>query len=139
MSRQAPTRKSKGGGDGALRVIIADKSDHFRDTLHRVLRQHPKCAVVGDADSLLDAVRLVATAAPNLCLLDIDLVMNENPGRLRRLADAFPFLRVIVMLNEESTEYRLAVAERWGYRCIVKDRAEQELESLVGDASRAVA
>lgn len=138
MVRKA-VQTSRPDTDSSLRVVIADRSSHYRDTLRRVLSHYPNSLIVGDAGTLLEAVRLAMATDPDIALLDIDLLINENQGRLRRLAESFPRLDVIVMLNEESAEYRLAVRERWGYDCIVKDQAEVELDRVVAGASRAVA
>jgi DNA-binding NarL/FixJ family response regulator len=119
-------------------VLIADRSPHFRETLRRVLADYLGCAVVGEAGSLAEAVRLARSHQPRVTLLDVDLVMGQPPGRLRRVAEAFPDLHVLVMINEESIDYRRAVAERWGYTCIVKDQAENELAPVI-DAIRPVA
>jgi len=122
---------SMGAPETGLRVLIADKSAHMRETVRRVLAQYGNCAVVGEAETLLDAVRIARSATANLALLDIDLAMNENPARLRRIAAAFPRLHVVVMLNEDSSDYREAVADRWGYSCIAKDKAEIDLATLL--------
>ncbi len=113
------------------RVLIADRSPHFRETLRRLLAHHLSCAVVGEAGTLAEAVRLARSSRPAVALLDIDLVIGEPPARLRRIADAFPDLQVLVMLNEESLNYRRAVTQRWGYSCIVKDAAENDLASVI--------
>lgn len=120
------------GSGEALRVLVADRSPHFRETLRRVITHHPRCKVVGEAATLLNAARVATNGDPHIVLLDVDLVLNESPARLRRLADAFPHLRIIVMLNEESLQYRRAVAERWGYVCVVKDQAEVDLDRILG-------
>lgn len=138
MSSKTPQQPSS-GGDSALRVLIADRSCHYRDTLRRVLSHYPNCTVTGEASELREAARLATASDPHIVLLDVDLIMNESSSRLRRLADAFPHLDVIIMLNEESADYRLAVAERWGYSCIVKDQAERELDQIVATAGSAVA
>lgn len=108
-------------------VVIADRSDHFRETLRRVLRTDSASAVVGEAATLRDALRLVRTTGASVALLDVDLVMNQPAGRLRRIVSAFPDLDVIVLLNEDLPGYRRAIAERWGYSCVAKERAESEL------------
>lgn len=113
------------------RFLVADRSSHFRETIRRVLVQHLGCASVGQAATLSEAVRLARSLRPDIALLDIDLVIGEPPTRLRRIAQAFPDLRVVVMLNGESRHYRLAVTERWGYVCIVKDQAEHELARVI--------
>lgn len=124
-SKETPTSRRRS------RVIIADRSPHFRETLRRLLAHHLNCVVVGEVATLTEAVRLARSLRPDFALVDINLVIGEPPARLRRIAAAFPDLRVVVMLNEESPHYRLAVGERWGYVCIVKDQAENELARLV--------
>jgi DNA-binding NarL/FixJ family response regulator len=118
-----------------LRVLIADRSPHFQETLRRVVADYLGCVVVGKAGSLNEAVRVARLSDPDVALLDVDLVIGQQPANLRRLADSFPNLRVLVMLNEESLDYRRAVAERWGYACIVKDDAENELTRVISAVS----
>ncbi len=139
LPMQGPTPKHAqySGGDALVRVLIADRSTHYRETLRRVLSQEPNCSVVGEAATLTGAVRLARSTEPDIALLDFDLVMNESSARLRRLANTFPRLDVVVMLDEYSEEYRRAVRERWGYSCIAKDQAEDHLQRLVSQPRRA--
>ena len=108
-------------------VVIADRRPHFRETLRRVLAQRTQAAVAGEADTLHSALRIVRSTGANVVLLDIDLVIGQPVGRLRAIADNLPGLMVIVLLSEDSPEYRRAIADRWGYACVAKDRAESEL------------
>jgi DNA-binding NarL/FixJ family response regulator len=117
-----------------LRVVIADRRPHFRETLRRVLAQRTQAAVAGEADTLHSALRVVRSTGANVVLLDIDLVMGQPAGRLRTIADSLPGLTVIVLLSEDSPEYRRAIADRWGYACVAKDRAESELLQVLPSA-----
>ncbi len=110
-----------------LRVVIADRRPHFRETLRRVLVQRTQAAITGEADTLHSALRVVRSTGANVVLLDIDLVMGQPAGRLRSIADNLPGLTVIVLLSEDTPGYRRAIADRWGYACVAKDRAESEL------------
>ncbi len=110
-----------------LSVVIADRRPHFRETLRRVLAQRTQAAVAGEADTLHSALRVVRSTGANVVLLDIDLVMGQPTARLRAIADSLPGLTVIVLLSEDSPGYRRAIADRWGYACVAKDRAESEL------------
>src|SRR3990172_2934762 len=119
------------GGGPALRVLIADRSAHFRETLRRVLLQCPNNELIAEAQNLARAVRLARELRPEVVLLDVDLVIDQPATRLRRLAEAFPHLRVVVMLNEDSADYRHAVLQRWGYPCMVKSEAEGDGGGIV--------
>lgn len=110
-----------------LSVVIADRRPHFRETLRRVLVQRTQAAVAGEADTLHSALRVVRSTGANVVLLDIDLVMGQPAARLRAIADSLPGLKVIVLLSEDTPGYRRAIADRWGYACVAKDRAESEL------------
>jgi DNA-binding NarL/FixJ family response regulator len=110
-----------------LSVVIADRRPHFRETLRRVLVQRTQATVAGEADTLHSALRVVRSTGANVVLLDIDLVMGQPAGRLRTIADSLPGLTVIVLLSEDTPGYRSAIADRWGYACVAKDRAESEL------------
>ena len=112
---------------GTISVVIADRRPHFRETLRRVLVQRTEAAVAGEADTLHSALRVVRSTGANVVLLDIDLVMGQPTGRLRAIADSLPDLTVIVLLSEDTPGYRSAIADRWGYACVAKDRAESEL------------
>ncbi len=117
-----------------LSVVIADRRPHFRETLRRVLEQRTQAAVAGEADTLHAALRIVRSTGANVVLLDIDLVMGQPAGRLRTIADSLPGLTVIVLLSEDSPGYRRAIADRWGYACVAKDRAESELLQVLPSA-----
>ena len=125
--------------ESRLRILIADKSAHMRETVRRVLAPYAGCAVVGEAETMLEAVRIARGSNADIALLDIDLALKESAPRLRRLAESFPRLHVVVMLNEDSEDYRAAVAERWGYSCVAKDKAETDLPQLLRSRQRATA
>jgi DNA-binding NarL/FixJ family response regulator len=107
-------------------VVIADRSPHFRETLRRVLCE-TSCAVVGEAGTLRDALRLVRRSGPEVVLLDVDLVIDQPARRLGRMVENLPGLTVIVLLNEDLPGYRQSIGERWGYGCVAKEHAESEL------------
>jgi DNA-binding NarL/FixJ family response regulator len=112
---------------GLRTVVIADRSAHMRETLRRVLGKDNCSTVVAEAGTLREALRAVRTTGANVIILDVDLVIHEPAARLRRIAASLPGLRVVVLLNEDLPGYRRAIAERWGYDCVAKERAESEL------------
>jgi DNA-binding NarL/FixJ family response regulator len=125
MNAQAPNAREQ------LVAVIADRSAHFRETLRRVLDQSHGPTVAGEAGTLRDALRLVRRTGARLVLLDIQLVMDQPAGRLRRIADKLPAVTVIVLLDDDLPEYRRAIADRWGYACISKESAASELPRAI--------
>jgi DNA-binding NarL/FixJ family response regulator len=119
----------------AIAAVIADRSAHFRETLRRVLDQSARATVVGEAGTIRDALRLVRKTGARLVLLDIQLVMDQPAGRLRRIAERLPGLNVIVLLDEDLPGYRRAIADRWGYACVAKESAASELPRALPAAS----
>lgn len=123
-------------GTGCLvKAVIADRSAHFRETLRRVLDQSARATVVGEAGSLRDALRLVRKTGARLVLLDIQLVMRQPAGRLRRIVERLPGLSVIVLLDDDLPDYRRAIADRWGYACVGKESAASDLPNALFNVS----
>lgn len=113
------------------RVLIADRRSHYRETIRRVLERRP-WTIAGEAESLPEAVRLAEEMKPDVVLLDAGLVLNVSTDHLRNLSRRFAAIRVIVMLDEDSPQYRRAVKERWGYECIAKEQPEEGLKAVLG-------
>jgi DNA-binding NarL/FixJ family response regulator len=124
---------------GRIRVLIADRSAHYRETLRRVLAHYGHCEIVGEASSLKQAASLARALDPDVALLDFDLVVRQSAARLRRLAQSFPSLQVIILLTDYSEEYRHAVKERWGYWCVAKDQVEEQLAQLLASPRQGTA
>jgi len=116
-------------------VVIADRSAHVRETLRRVLAQSGGNRRLYEAANFREALHAVRSTGARLVLLDVELVMNQPAARLRRIVNGFPGLRVIVLLNEDLPEYRRAIADRWGYRCVGKEHAESELPEALATGS----
>jgi DNA-binding NarL/FixJ family response regulator len=116
-------------------VVVADRSPHFRETLRRVLAQNPGTAVVAEAGTLRDALRLVRETGARFVILDIQLVMDQPAARLRRIVERLPGLQVVVLLDEDLPGYRLAIAERWGYSCVAKESVASELPGVLPTAA----
>jgi DNA-binding NarL/FixJ family response regulator len=122
---------SESGPKAPTATVIADSCGHFRETLRRVLVQERESAIIYEAATLREALHVVRNNGAGVALIDVDLVMNQPAARLRRIVAALPGLRVVVMLNEDLPGYRRAIAERWGYDCIVKESAVAEIPTVL--------
>jgi DNA-binding NarL/FixJ family response regulator len=80
-----------------MRVLIADDQPRVRSALRLLLRQDPAMVVVGEAGDAEEALKLVATRAPDLVLLDWELPGRRNGTTLAGLRMAQPALKVIAL------------------------------------------
>ena len=136
VKQEPPTQQRD--GEGPVRVLVADRNAHYRDTIRRVLDRYGGCEVAGEASTFSEAVAVAAQRTPDLVLLDFDLVAREKVGRVRKVANRFPDLRVVILLSDYSQDYREAVQVRWGYLCVAKDRVEEHLAWIIGEVKPAV-
>ena len=75
-----------------LRTVIVDDEPVARRGLRRLLLEHGDVAVVGEARNGTEAVRAVATLAPDLLFLDIQMPGGDGFEVLGRLKAPLPYV-----------------------------------------------
>jgi len=114
-----------------LRVLVADKNAHFRETVRRVLVRIGRCAVCGEAATIAEVIHQVTTSSVDLLLLDIDMVTQDRLAELNRLARRLPEVKVAVLLSNDTPEYRAAVRRHGDHFCVAKDSLEEQLPPVL--------
>jgi DNA-binding NarL/FixJ family response regulator len=114
-----------------LRVLVADKNAHFRETVRRVLVRVGRCAVCGEAATIAEVIHGVTTSSVDLLLLDIDMVTQDRLAELNRLAKRLPQVKVAVLLSDDTPEYRQAVRRNGDHFCVAKDSLEEQLPPVL--------
>ena len=71
-----------------MRALIVDDEPLARRELRRLLAEHPEVEVVGEAGSATEAERAIATLAPELMFLDIQMPQRTGFQLLESLEDA---------------------------------------------------
>jgi DNA-binding NarL/FixJ family response regulator len=114
-----------------LRVLVADRNAHFRETVRRVLARLGHCAVCGEAATIAEVIRGVTTSSVDLLLLDVDMVTQDRLTELKRLARRMPQVKVAVLLSDDTPEYREAVRSHGDHFCVAKDSLEDQLPPVL--------
>lgn len=114
-----------------LRVLVADKNAHFRETVRRVLARVGRCAVCGEAATIAEVIHQVTTSSVDLLLLDIDMVTQDRLADLNRLAKRLRQVKVAVLLSDDTPEYRAAVRRHGDHFCVAKDSLEEQLPPVL--------
>ena len=83
------------------RVVIVDDHMLVREGLRRILQAQEDLEVVGEAGDSAAAVATAARERPDVVLLDVEIPGGEAVTTVRRLRDASPGSRVIILSMHE--------------------------------------
>jgi CheY-like chemotaxis protein len=87
---------------GAVRtVLVVDAVAAFREALSEALRYHGGYAVLGDAASAPDAIRMARTIRPGIVIVDLDLPLLAGSDLVERLRDAAPGVQIVISSRAE--------------------------------------
>jgi two-component system response regulator NreC len=114
-----------------IHILIADDHGVLRAGLRTLLNAEPDLEVIAEASDGNDVLRLASELHPDIVLLDISM---PGPGGIevtRRLKEALPELRVLILTaHEDESMLREAVqAGAAGY--IIKRAVESELINAI--------
>lgn len=113
-----------------MRLVLIDDHPLFRAGVARILSTEPDLSVVGEGSSAEEAIELVASLAPDILLLDIDIPGN-GISSLRAIRNASPSTRVI-LLTAAVSEQLLAEGFRAGAKgYVLKGVPARELASII--------
>jgi DNA-binding NarL/FixJ family response regulator len=91
------------------RILIVDDHPFIRQVVRETLQEVPDLAVCAEAADDATARQLVASAHPDLALIDLSLGDTNGMDLIKWLAAAYPALRIIVLsMYDESTYARAA-------------------------------
>lgn len=85
--------------ENKTRVLIADIDEDFRRLLADVLSQEEDLECIGDTDNGVDALAMSAELKPDVLVMDLVLLKLDGIEVLRRLSDAAPDTRAIIVTN----------------------------------------
>jgi two-component system response regulator NreC len=112
------------GGNGPVRVIIADDHTVVRDGIRAVLqREAGEFEVVAEAADIPSMIREVREHKPDLLTLDLTMPGGSSLGALPQCFIAHPDLAVAILTMREDPEYARQ-ALRAGARSYVLKEAE---------------
>lgn len=113
-----------------VRLIVIDDHPLFREGVAYTLQAQPDLDVVGQGESMDDAVRLARELLPDVALLDIN-IPGGGIAAAAAVTAAVPAIKVI-MLTASTDEDDLAASMRAGAKgYILKGVAARELVGIV--------
>ncbi len=95
----------------ALRALLIDDHDIFREGLKGLLRNHASLDDVAEARTLAEGLELIAASPPDIITIDLELPDGFGEGNVARLKAAAPHARhIVVSATEDSATILSALA-----------------------------
>jgi DNA-binding NarL/FixJ family response regulator len=119
-----------------IRILVIDDHPIVRDGLRAILGTQPDFAVIGEAGTGVDAVRLSHTLNPDVVLLDLEMPEMDGVEALQQMRKLCPHVRVIV-LTAFDTDERIVSAVRAGAQgYLLKGTPREEIFRAIRVVSR---
>ncbi len=119
-----------------IRVLLVDDQSLFREGLHTLLSVQPDLKVVGEAANGEQALTVAAQTHPHVILMDLNMPVMDGATATRRLHDAQPASRVIVLttFDDDESVFEGLRAGAVGY--LLKDVSSDKLVEAIRAAAR---
>lgn len=114
-----------------VRVLVADDHTIVRQGLVKLLVESGECDVVAEAADGLDAVEKALAIQPDVAILDLSMPRLSGLEAVRRIHEALPQTRVLVLTAHEEEEYVLPIVRAGASGYLIKDSAVSELLAAV--------
>jgi DNA-binding NarL/FixJ family response regulator len=114
-----------------MRVLIADDHTMVRESLVSVLQADGDVQVVAQAADGFDAVEKAVQLRPDVVIVDLSMPRLSGIEVIRRLREAVPAARVLVLTMHQEDEYILQAVRAGASGYLVKDSAAAELLTAV--------
>lgn len=117
--------------DRRIRVLIADDHTIVRQGLVSLLRESGRCEIVAEAANGLEAVEKALATKPGVALIDITMPRLNGFEVVRRIREALPDTRILVLTMHEDEEYVLPIVRAGAHGYLLKNTASSELMAAV--------
>ena len=115
------------GGNGTIRVLLADDDEPFVDALTPLIERQPELAVVGAASNGLAAIELAEELRPDAIVIDLHMPLLDGVSAVARLRRDHPSMCVIALTGDAHPALHQAVADAGADAVLLKDEFVETL------------
>jgi DNA-binding NarL/FixJ family response regulator len=124
-----------GGGDGTVRVVVADDQAVVREGIVMLLGLLPGVEVVGAARDGEEAVALTAALAPDVVLMDLRMPRCDGVEATRLIRAGHPSTQVVVLTTYADDDSLFAALRAGARGYLTKDADGQEIVRALRDVA----
>jgi NarL family two-component system response regulator LiaR len=119
-----------------ITVLLVDDHEVVRQGLRAFLEAQPEFAVVGEAESGAEAIRLAEDHVPDVVLMDLVMPGMDGVEATRRLRGASPRSQVVILTSYHDDEHIFPALQAGAISYILKDIKMDELAEAVRRAAQ---
>jgi DNA-binding NarL/FixJ family response regulator len=117
--------------DRPTKVVVADDQTVVRDGLVMLVGLLPGVEVVGSAADGEEAVRLVATADPDVVLMDLRMPRVDGVEATRRIRREYPRTQVVVLTTYADDESVFGALQAGARGFLTKNASDEEIAAVI--------
>lgn len=110
-----------------IRVLVADDHTMVRQGLVGILKSSEQIEVVGEAGDGYEATEKAMKAKPDVVVLDVSMPRLNGLEAARRICEALPATRVLVLTMHDDEEYVLKMVRAGASGYLLKEGAASDL------------
>jgi len=118
-----------------ITVMIVDDHEMVRKGARGYLEAQPDIAVVGEAESGLEAIRLAREAVPDVVLMDLVMPGMDGVEATRKVKDVSPRSQIIILTSFHEDEHIFPALQAGAISYLLKDVKAIELVEAIRRAS----
>ncbi|MEA3397062.1 MAG: response regulator transcription factor [Chloroflexota bacterium] len=118
-----------------IRVLLADDQRLMREGLRVLLDLTPDIRVVGEAGDGVEAVEQARQLSPDVVLMDVRMPRLDGVAATRRLHDACPEVKVIILTTFDDDEYVFEGLRAGAVGYLLKDAPSEQLVEAIRAAA----
>lgn len=121
----------------AVRVVLVEDNDTFRETLELLFGMRDEIEVVASVATGDDASRVCAEMQPDVVLMDYRMPGLNGAEATRAVLDAYPGTKVVCLSASVTAQEVAEVLAAGAVACVTKDQDFDRLVQTVQEAAAA--
>jgi NarL family two-component system response regulator LiaR len=119
-----------------ITVMIVDDHEMVRNGAKGYLEVQPEIAVIAEAESGTDAVRLAREYVPDVVLMDLVMPDMDGVEATRKVKDISPRTQIIILTSFHEDEHIFPALQAGAISYLLKDVKARELVEAIRRASK---
>ncbi len=119
-----------------LRVLIADDHPLFRKGMRGLVESLPDTEVAGEAATGEEAIALAGSLAPDVIVMDLQMLGGSGLAATRAILNASPHIRILMVTFSEDTESVFTALRAGARGYVLKDAGEGAMARAIQAVGR---